>query len=239
MRNSLLIFILLVLVFPVSVSGQDKSISNITSDITTTPKMAEPQGNIFSDLIDRLQNRQIYEEMDKVNKSMMPSVVFIEDEAPPKAGKSNVQGETTIKTQAAKANSDTIQKVAGQYVLGTGINTPHEVSKVNSNIFDWFGDLLKSITGIFDKGNEEAAKYVNLRTPVVIQKDIIGQKEENLKPTPGAKINAEEGLQTNEAGSFANSDSSTNMEKSLSISRCSVLPFGICNENELILEKLK
>lgn len=236
MRKFLPIFIFLFLVFPVS--AQDISSSNSTTNISPTPNIVKSQGNIFSDIIDRLQNKQIYKEMYRINQSIMPASVVIEDETPPKVNRNDNQGEVTVETQAAKANSDTIQKVAGQYVLGTGINTPYEISKVNSNIFDWFGDFMKSITGIFNKGNEEAAKYVDLRTPEKVQNEIVDHLEEKITPTPNTKINTGEELQTDGVfGTFANSDSSTNMEKALSISRCSILPFVVCPEGELILEQ--
>lgn len=237
MRKLLSVFIFLFLVFPVTVSAQDLSSSNLTPDISPTPKMVNPQGNIFSDIIDRLQNKQIYLELKDINKGLMPASVVIEESAPPKVNKNDNQKEVIVEDKNTSVNLDAIPNTAGQYAIGTGLSTPYQISKVGSNIFDWFGDIMNSITGVFGKGNEEAAKYVDLRTATKVQKEIIGHNEE-ITPTPYTEMNVEGGFHTNAInGLINNSEFDANMEKALSISRCSVIPFGICNENELILEQ--
>ncbi len=238
MRNFLPILFFLVLIFPLTVSAED--ISTSVSTPAPSSQIVETQGNIFSDIIDRLQKKQIYTELKNINKGLMPASVVIEESAPAKVNKNDSEKEAIVETKDAKVNLDTIPNVAGQYAIGTGLNTPYKVSKVGSNIFDWFGELINSIAGVFGKGNEEAAKYVDLRTATKVQKEIIGHKEEEITPTPSIEINTEGGFQTNAFnGLINNSDSDSNMEKALSISRCSYLPIGVCTEGELTLEKLE
>lgn len=156
------------------------------------------------------KGKKLGETLEDINKSFLPYGVGLKND--------NKQVNTNqVSGQDTGDDEDPIIAPAGQYSIGTSVQTSEKSSTgISSILNDFFAKLL----GIFGFGNKKATQFSQIQVPMDVAQKELAESDEAVSGDL-ASNNAD----TNVLGSVFSDKA---MEKSLSFRQCQNLPLSVC-----------